>query len=48
LGIGVTDQVLQPHLGAVLGKITVLAGIILLLQWRPSGLFVTRSRSLEG
>ena len=48
LGIGVTDQVLQPHLGAVLGKITVLGAIILFLQWRPSGLFATRSRSLEG
>jgi urea transport system permease protein len=48
LGIGVTDQILQPFLGAVLGKITVLAGIILFLQWRPAGLFVTRSRSLEG
>jgi len=48
LGIGVTDQVLQPHLGAVLGKITVLAAIILFLQWRPSGLFAARSRNLEG
>jgi len=26
----------------------VLAAIILFLQWRPAGLFVTRSRSLEG
>ena len=48
LGIGVTDQVLQPHLGAVLGKITVLAAIILFLQWRPAGLFATRGRGLEG
>jgi urea transport system permease protein len=32
---------------AVFGKILVLAGIILFLQWRPAGLFVTRSRSLE-
>jgi urea transport system permease protein len=48
LGVGVTDQLLQPWLGAVLGKITVLGGIILFLQWRPAGLFVTRSRSLEG
>lgn len=47
-GIGVSDQILQPWLGAVLGKITVLAAIILFLQWRPAGLFVTRSRSLEG
>lgn len=48
LGVGVTDQILQPWLGAVLGKITVLAGIILFLQWRPAGMFATRSRSLEG
>jgi len=26
----------------------VLAAIILFLQWRPAGIFVTRSRSLEG
>ena len=30
------------------GKITVLAAIILFLQWRPAGMFVTRSRNLEG
>jgi urea transport system permease protein len=48
LGIGVIDQILQPWLGAVMGKIIVLTGIILFLQWRPAGLFVTRSRSLEG
>jgi urea transport system permease protein len=33
---------------AVFGKIFVLGGIILFLQWRPAGLFVTRNRSLEG
>lgn len=48
LGIGITDQILQPWLGAVMGKITVLAAIILFLQWRPSGLFASRSRSLDG
>lgn len=48
IGIGVVDQSLQQWLGnPVLGKILVLAGIILFLQWRPAGLFVTRSRSLE-
>ncbi|HYE30988.1 MAG TPA: urea ABC transporter permease subunit UrtB [Methylomirabilota bacterium] len=47
-GIGMTDQMLQPVLGAVMGKIIVLAGIILFLQWRPAGLFVTRTRNLEG
>jgi urea transport system permease protein len=48
LGVGVTDQILQPWLGAVMGKIIVLAAIILFLQWRPAGIFVTRSRSLDG
>jgi len=33
---------------AVFGKILVLGMIILFLQWRPAGIFVTRSRSLEG
>ncbi len=46
-GVGITNQVLEPWLGAVLGKITVLTAIILFLQWRPNGLFVTRSRSLD-
>lgn len=48
LGIGVLDQTLQQVLGnPVTGKILVLGGIIAFLQFRPAGLFVTRSRSLE-
>jgi urea transport system permease protein len=48
VGIGVADQSLQQILlNPVLGKILVLVTIILFLQWRPSGIFVTRSRSLE-
>jgi urea transport system permease protein len=48
LGIGLADQSLQQMLGnPVLGKILVLGGIILFLQWKPAGLFVTKSRSLE-
>jgi urea transport system permease protein len=48
VGIGVTDQSLQQLLGnPVLGKILVLGTIILFLQWKPAGLFVTKSRSLE-
>jgi urea transport system permease protein len=47
LGIGTVDQLLQPVLGAVMGKILVLFAIILFLQWRPGGLFPTRSRSLD-
>ena len=49
LAIGVTDQSLQQYLGnPVLGKILVLVAIIGFLQWRPAGLLVTKSRSLEG
>jgi len=49
LCIGMLDQSLQQILlNPVLGKILVLVGIILFLQWRPAGLFVTKSRSLEG
>ncbi len=48
LGIGLADQSLQQYLGnPVTGKILVLGTIILFLQWRPAGLFVTRSRSLD-
>jgi urea transport system permease protein len=48
VGIGTSDQVLQQLLGSpVLGKIIVLAAIILFLQWRPGGLFTTRSRNLD-
>ncbi len=48
LGIGVIDQSLQQILGnPVLGKILVLGAIILFLQWRPAGLFATKTRSLE-
>lgn len=49
LGIGMADQSLQQILlNPVLGKILVLVFIILFLQWKPAGLFVTKSRNLEG
>ena len=47
LGIGMGDQILQPILGPVMGKITVLFAIILFLQFKPGGLFPARSRSLD-
>ena len=47
-GIGMADQSLQQILlDPVIGKIVVLLCIILFLQWRPAGIFVTRSRSLD-
>jgi len=48
LGIGLADQSLQQILlNPVLGKILVLVAIILFLQWRPTGLFAAKSRSLD-
>ena len=48
LGIGLADQSLQQILlSPVVGKILVLVVIILFLQWRPTGLFAARSRSLD-
>jgi urea transport system permease protein len=48
LGIGLADQSLQQILlNPVIGKILVLVAIILFLQWRPTGLFSPRSRSLD-
>jgi urea transport system permease protein len=45
-GIGSFLQNLSQD-AAVFGKIMVLGAIILFLQWKPAGLFVTRSRSLD-
>lgn len=48
LGIGMADQSLQQILlNPVMGKILVLVAIILFLQWRPTGLFAAKSRSLD-
>jgi urea transport system permease protein len=48
IGIGTTDQVLQQTTGSpVVGKIIVLVAIILFLQWKPGGLFSTRSRTID-
>lgn len=47
MGIGVVDQFLQPVLGPVMGKIVVYVVIILFLQWKPGGLFPTKSRSMD-
>lgn len=48
LGIGTVDQILQTVLrNPVIGKVLVFVGIILFLQWKPSGLFATKGRGLE-
>jgi urea transport system permease protein len=47
LGLGVVNKALEPMAGAVLGKIIVLAAIILFIQRRPQGLFAPRGRASE-
>ena len=44
-GLGIINKFLEPHTGAVLGKIFVLAFIILFIQKRPQGLFAQRTRA---
>jgi urea transport system permease protein len=47
LGLGVVNKYLEPFAGAVLGKILVLAFVILFIQRRPQGLFAVKGRSVE-
>jgi urea transport system permease protein len=47
LGLGLGNKLLEPLAGAVLGKIVVLAAIIVFIQRRPQGLFAPRGRENE-
>jgi urea transport system permease protein len=47
LGLGVVNKYLEPLAGAVLGKIFVLAFVILFIQRRPQGLFALKGRAAE-
>lgn len=47
LGIGGLNKVIEPFTGAVYGKVFILVGVILFLQWRPSGLFAAKGRSAD-
>jgi urea transport system permease protein len=47
LGLGTVNKLLEPVSGAVLGKILVLAFIILFIQRRPQGLFALKGRAAE-
>jgi urea transport system permease protein len=47
LTIGVVSNLLEPAVGAVLAKITVLVGLILFIQRRPRGLFPQTGRAAE-
>ncbi|MCP9438283.1 MAG: urea ABC transporter permease subunit UrtB [Nitrospira sp.] len=48
IGLGEVNKLLEPYAGAVLGKIIVLAFIILFIQKRPQGLFALPDRTAEG
>jgi urea transport system permease protein len=47
VGLGMANKFLEPIAGAVLGKIIILALIILLIQKRPQGLFALKGRMAE-
>jgi urea transport system permease protein len=47
MSLGVVNQVLEPHAGAVLAKIFVLIALILFIQGRPRGLFPQKGRAAE-
>ena len=42
-----SDRLLEPQIGAVLGKILILALIILFIQKRPQGLFALKGRVID-
>ena len=45
--LGLSNKVLEPMVGAVLGKIFVLILLILFIQLRPRGMFPLRGRAVE-
>ncbi|TBU91547.1 urea ABC transporter permease subunit UrtB [Phytopseudomonas dryadis] len=46
-GLGLANKILEPQIGAVLGKILILALIILFIQKRPQGLFALKGRVID-
>jgi urea transport system permease protein len=46
--LGIVNKLLEPVVGAVLGKVVVLLFIILFIQKRPRGLFALKGRAAEG
>jgi len=47
LALGIANKLLEPAVGAVLGKILLLLAIILFIQKRPRGLFALKGRAVE-
>ena len=46
-GLGIFNKILEPQMGAVLGKILILMMIILFIQKRPQGLFALKGRVID-
>ncbi len=46
-GLGIVNKILEPQIGAVLGKILILALIVLFIQKRPQGLFAVKGRIID-
>ena len=47
MGLGIVNKIMEPIAGAVLGKILILAMIILFIQKRPQGIFALKGRAAE-
>ncbi len=46
-GLGILNKLLEPQIGAVLGKILILVLIVLFIQKRPQGLFAMKGRVID-
>lgn len=47
MSLGIINKILEPFTGAVLGKIIVLALVIMFIQKRPQGIFALKGRMAE-
>lgn len=47
MSLGIINKILEPFTGAVLGKIIVLALVIIFIQKRPQGIFALKGRMAE-
>jgi len=46
-GLGLANKILEPSVGAVMGKILLLVLLIFFIQWRPQGLFALKGRAAD-
>ena len=46
-GLGIVNKILEPQIGAVLGKILIPVLIVLFIQKRPQGLFALKGRVID-